>query len=131
MESQVNIFEDLHEFQVFQLDKAVPHVPTPLVHDGRLYLWSDSGMVTCVKLPEGKVIYDRERVPARGKIFSSPVVVGDKILNFSSAGDVVVLQAGDKFKVLQEARLPEGTTATPAIAGGRFIVRTKSKLLAW
>ena len=117
--------------QVFQLDKAVPHVPTPLVHDGRLYLWSDSGMVTCVKLPEGKVIYDRERVSARGKIFSSPVVVGDKILNFSSAGDVVVLQAGDEFKVLQEARLPEGTTATPAIAGGRFIVRTKSKLLAW
>jgi len=117
--------------KVFQLDKAVPHVPTPLVHDGRLYLWSDSGMVTCVRLPQGEVIYDRERISARGKTFSSPISVGKKIVNFSSSGDVVVLQAGDKFKVLQEARLPEGTTATPAVAGGRFIVRTKSKLLAW
>jgi hypothetical protein len=77
------------------------------------------------------VIYDRERISARGKTFSSPIAVGKKIVNFSSSGDVVVLQAGDKFKVLQEAKLPEGTTATPAVSGGRFIVRTKSKLLAW
>lgn len=117
--------------KVFQLDKAVPHVPTPLVHDGRLYLWSDSGLVTCVKLPQGEVMYDRERISSRGKTFSSPIAVGEKIVNFSSAGDVVVLQAGDRFKVLQEAKLPQGTTATPAVAGGRFIVRTKSKLLAW
>jgi outer membrane protein assembly factor BamB len=117
--------------KVFQLDKGVPHVPTPLAHDGRLYLWSDSGMVTCLRLPGGKVLYDRERTSARGKIFSSPVAVGGRIVNFSTTGDVVVLQAGDDFKVLQEAKLPAGATATPAIAGGRFIVRTKSKLLAW
>lgn len=121
--------QGLHK--VFQLDKAVPHVPTPLAHDGRLYLWSDSGMVTCVKLPEGKVLYDRERTSSRGKIFSSPIAVGERIVNFSATGDVVVLQAGDEFKVLLEAKLPEGTTATPAVSGGRFIVRTKSKLLAW
>lgn len=121
--------QGLHK--VFQLDKAVPHVPTPLAHDGRLYLWSDSGMVTCVKLPEGKVLYDRERTSSRGKIFSSPIAVGDRIVNFSANGDVVVLQAGDEFKVLLEAKLPEGTASTPAVAAGRFIVRTKSKLLAW
>ena len=117
--------------KVFQLDKGVPHVPTPLALDGRLYLWSESGMVTCLTLPGGKVLYDRERTSARGKIFCSPIAVGGSIVNFSTTGDVVVLQAGDEFKVLQEAKLPEGTTATPAVAGGRFIVRTKSKLLAW
>jgi len=116
---------------VFQLDKAVPHVPTPLAHDGRLYLWSDSGMVTCVKLPTGEVIYDRERVPVRGKTFSSPVVVGDKIVNFSQEGDVVVIKAGDEFEVVAEGRLPEGTCATAVGAGGRFIVRMKSRLLVW
>jgi len=117
--------------KAFQLDKAVPHVPTPLAHGGRLYLWSDSGMVTCVKLPDGEVLYDRERVPTRGKTFSSPVAVGDKIVNCSAQGDLVVIQAGDEFKIVTQAKLPEGTSATIAGAGGRLIMRTKSQLLVW
>ena len=117
--------------KVFQLDRGVPHVPTSVAHDGRLYMWADTGMVTCVKLPEGKVLYDRERVPARGKVFSSPIAVGDKIVNFTEQGEVVVLQAGDEFKVAAEGKLPEGTLATPAMADGRLILRTKSKLFVW
>ena len=116
---------------VFQLDRGVPHVPTPLAHDGRLYLWSDSAMVTCVELPTGEVIYDRERVPMRGKVFSSPVAVGDKIVNFSTEGDVVVIKAGDEFEILAEGKLPEGTCATPAAADERLVVRTKAHLLVW
>lgn len=116
---------------VFQLDKGVPHVPTPLAHDGRLYLWGDSGMVTCVELPTGKVLYDRERVPARGKFFSSPVVIAGHIVNFSTTGEVVVLKAGDAFEVTAEAKLPEPTNATPASADGRLVLRTKGLLMAW
>ncbi len=82
------------------------------------------------------MLYDRERVPARSKVFSSPVAIGDKIVNFSVEGEVVVLQGGDEFKVVAEGKLPEGTSATPAtpatpaVAGGRIVVRTKSKLFA-
>ncbi|MFT5857341.1 MAG: outer membrane protein assembly factor BamB, partial [Verrucomicrobiales bacterium] len=102
----------------FQLDDYIPHVPTPLAHDGRLYLWSESGIVSCYELPSGEPLYERERVPARGKFFSSPIVIAGHIVNFSNDGDVIVLKAGDEFKLITEAKLPEPTQATPAAADG-------------
>lgn len=116
---------------VFQLDDFVAHVPTPLAHDGRLYLWSDSGIISCYELPSGEPTYERQRVPVSAKFFSSPIAVGDKIVNFSVNGDVVVLAAGDEFKILQKTELPEGTNATPAAADGRLVIRTKSHLLVY
>ena len=115
----------------FQLDDFIPHVPTPLAHDGRLYLWSESGIVSCYELPGGDAIYERERVRSKGKFFSSPIVVGDRIVNFSNAGDVIVLATGDQFEVVAEARLAEPTQATPAAADGRLVVRTESRLLVF
>jgi len=115
----------------FQLDDFVPHVPTPLAHDGRLYLWSEGGIVSCYELPSGEAIYERERVPAKGKFFSSPTAIGGKIVNFSNNGDIIVIAAGDEFELITEATLPEGTNATPAAADGRLVVRTKSQLLVY
>ena len=115
----------------FQLDDFVPHVPTPLAHDGRLYLWTESGIVSCYTLPGGEPLYERERVPPRGKTFSSPLAIDGKIVNFSNDGGVVVLEAGDDFKVLSTAKLPEPTQATPAAADGRLVVRTEGQLLVY
>ncbi|MGI9241449.1 MAG: PQQ-binding-like beta-propeller repeat protein, partial [Verrucomicrobiales bacterium] len=99
--------------------------------NNRLYLWSESGIVSCYELPSGDPIYERERITAKGKFFSSPIAVGDKIINFSNDGGVFVLAAKDEFEIISQAQLPEPTQATPAAADGRLVIRTASRLLVY
>ncbi len=54
---------------------AIPEVPTPLVHDGRVYLTRNGGIVTCLDAQSGKVLY-RQRNGAGGPYYSSPILAG-------------------------------------------------------
>lgn len=60
----------------YDVTASVPLVPTPLVKDGRAFLWGDDGVVTCLRVSTGEVVW-RER--AGGKFFGSPVAVGDRL----------------------------------------------------
>src|SRR5947208_4541957 len=53
--------------------KNVPEVPSPLYHEGRLYLVSEKGIVTCRDAKTGKETY-RQRLGGRGACYSSPVL---------------------------------------------------------
>ncbi|MCA9054050.1 MAG: PQQ-binding-like beta-propeller repeat protein, partial [Planctomycetaceae bacterium] len=37
-------------------DRDLPYVPTPVVHEGRVYLWLDNGVVSCIDLASGEVV---------------------------------------------------------------------------
>ena len=112
----------------FVLDRSVaPYVPTPLYLDGRLYLWGDRGVVTCVEAETGRVVW-RGRVG--GTFSASPIAVGGTIRNISADGEVVVIAAGDTFEVLGRTPLGAECRATPAVAGGRMVFRTVDRLLA-
>ena len=46
---------------LYEVTRSPPLVPTPLVKDGRLYLWCDDGVVSCLNVANGDLIC-RERV---------------------------------------------------------------------
>jgi outer membrane protein assembly factor BamB len=102
-------------------------VPTPLVKDGRLYLWCDDGVVSCLNVANGEVIW-RERVG--GSYYGSPVWVDGRLYCIARNGEAVVLAAGDKFEVLARVPLGEPSSATPAVAGGVMYLRTRSQLFS-
>ena len=102
-------------------------VPTPLVKDGRLFLWCDDGVVSCLRVATGETVW-RERVD--GAYYASPVWVDGHLYNVSKKGEVVVLAAGDKFEVLHRIPLGEPSYATPAVAGGVMYLRTSSHLFS-
>ncbi len=107
---------------------GLSYVPTPIVHDGLLYLWGDGGIVTCRDAHTGEQIY-QERA-GNGQFFSSPVLVDDKIYGASRDGLMVVVQTGREFKKLAENKLDSGINATPAIANGRMFIRTETHLMS-
>jgi outer membrane protein assembly factor BamB len=109
----------------YRLDRIGPLVPTPLVKDDLLFLWSDRGVVTCADVRSGKVHW-RERVP--GSYYGSPVCAGDKLFAVARDGEVVVLSAAKEYALLARNPLGEGSHSTPAIAGGKMYVRTFSHL---
>jgi len=108
--------------------RDVPYVPTPVVHGGRVFLWSDKGVVSCVRRATGERLW-RERVGG-GTYYASPILVGDKIYNTTTKGRMVVLKACDQYEQLGTVGLGEKCHATPAVAGGRMFLRTWSHLMA-
>jgi outer membrane protein assembly factor BamB len=110
---------------VYEIRKEMPYVPTPLIYQDMLFLWGDSGIVTCVRPADGKEIWQKR---VGGKYSGSPVRAGKKIFCTDEDGTVVVIAAADHFQELGRNKLGEKSHSTPAIAGGRMYVRTVSHL---
>ena len=115
---------------VWKETKCVPEVPSPLYYQGRVYLVSDKGIVTCRDARSGKEIY-RERLGGRGACYSSPVLGDGKIYIGSEGGVLVVFKPGDRFEVLARNDLHERIVATPALVANRIYVRTDRHLYAF
>jgi len=109
----------------YTLTSSIPMVPTPLVKDGRLYLWGDDGVVSCHRVATGERVW-RERI--NGNFFASPIWVDGRLYNVSKKGEVVVVAAQDKFELLHHLALGEPSYATPAVSGGVMYLRTNSRL---
>lgn len=110
----------------YTLKRSAPYVPTSLSVGERLFLWSDAGIVSCVQAASGQVVW-QERVG--GNFFSSPIWVEGRLFGVSTKGEVVVLEAGDRFQVLARNALGETTHSTPAVAGGRMFIHTIKSLI--
>ena len=113
---------------VYEVSRSVaPYVPTPLYSQGRLYLWGDKGVVTCLDAATGDV---RWKGRVGGNFSASPLAVGGRIVNVSSDGEIVVLDDADTFTIRSRVSLDEETRATPAIASGWFVLRSAGRLRA-
>jgi len=112
----------------YKLAKPLPYVPSPLVLGDKLILWGDNGQVACLRAATGELVW-REKV--EGTFYSSPVAVNDHVVNVSKTGDVLVLEAGDKFVAPARLTLGEKSFATPAVAGGVLFIRTYTQVFAF
>jgi outer membrane protein assembly factor BamB/putative NIF3 family GTP cyclohydrolase 1 type 2 len=109
----------------WQKQQRGPYMPTPLIYDGLLYVLGNMGVLDCYVLETGEEVY-RQRIPHAGSGFSaSPVVADGKIYLSSEDGDLIVVRAGRKFELLGKKEIGESLMATPAIAGGLFILRSE------
>jgi outer membrane protein assembly factor BamB len=111
-------------------EKTSVEVPSPLVHDNRVYMVRNGGILTCLDAATGKMLY-RARIGAGGPYYASPVVVEGRIFIASGDGTVVVLKAGDALDVVARNDLGAPIFATPAIADGTLYVRTAAELMAF
>jgi outer membrane protein assembly factor BamB len=113
----------------WEIRRGIPETPSPLFHQGRLYLVRDGGLLTCLEAATGRELF-RERVGATGQYIASPIATADKILVASCPGIVTVLAAGSQFQVLARNPFNEEIFATPALADNRLYVRTAGHLFA-
>ena len=111
----------------YDVKGSLPYVPVPVTFGSLLFLWYDHGVVTCVDAPSGKIHW-RQRVG--GEFFGSPVRVADRLYCISRDGEMVVLAAADKYKLLARINLEERSNSTPAVSGGVMYLRTISHVMA-
>ena len=104
-----------------------PHVPTPLIYGGRMYLVTDRGIISCVDASTRTTIWKGR---LGGDFFSSTVCADGKLYCVDRDGEVSVVSASDRFEILARSSLGEPTRATPAIHGGRLYFRTESHVIS-
>ncbi len=112
--------------------KGSPFVPSPMVHDGLLYLINDmQSVLTVYEAKTGALVYQGRLGVARREGFSaSPVVVNGEVFLTNDDGETFVVKAGREFKLLHTNTLGERTLASPALVDGIWYWRTASSLVA-
>jgi len=75
---------------------------SPCVVDRWVYFVSRAGVLQCVELESGKLLW-QHRLP--GEAWASPVVAGDRLAIFCKSGPVVMLRAGPTLEILGESQI--------------------------
>ena len=109
---------------------GAPYNPSPLYHEGRIYVLFDRGLVTCRDAKNGKIIYDKERLPNGLAFTSSPWTAAGNLFCLNEDGVCFVVPTGDRFEVKHVNRLgpDDMCMATPALAGDRLVIRTANRV---
>ncbi|MBI2150061.1 MAG: PQQ-binding-like beta-propeller repeat protein, partial [Acidobacteria bacterium] len=99
----------------WQMERAVPVTPSPLLVGGELYLVSDLGIATCLDARTGQS-YWQERLG--GSFSASPVFVDGRIYFMNELGIITVIAPGKEFHRLAANSLKDAwTLASMAVSG--------------
>jgi outer membrane protein assembly factor BamB len=114
---------------LWQNQRGNSYSPSPVLHDGKLYVLTDSGMLSCFDAKTGKIYYHQQRLPKPYNFKSSPVGVNGKLYLASEEGDVIVVKMGETFEVLATNTLQDQMfIATPAVIDGEILLRGQNTL---
>ncbi|HEX6162378.1 MAG TPA: PQQ-binding-like beta-propeller repeat protein [Vicinamibacterales bacterium] len=111
--------------------RGASYTPSPLLHDGRLYVVSDTGLVSCFDAATGKPHYQQARLPKPYSFKASPVGAAGKVYLATEEGDVVVLRMGDRLDVMATNSFDgHSFIASPVIVDGTIYLRSRTHLFA-
>ena len=113
--------------KVYEIRQNACYVPTPIAVGNQLYMFSDRGIVSCLELETGELIW-RERVSAG--FSGSPVADAAHLYCIDELGQLFVIKHGtDSFELTAKIDLGEPSRATPAITGNSLLLRTDTRLM--
>jgi outer membrane protein assembly factor BamB len=103
--------------------RDTPYVPSAALAGDRLYFTQmNNAILTCLNARTGKQL-DRVRLKNINSFYASPVAAAGKVYLVGRDGAAVVVEQGDKIKVLAVNRLGEPVDASPAMAGKQLFLR--------
>ncbi len=100
---------------------------TPAVADGLVYVGDGARTLHCVDAKTGAAVWQHK---CRGEFWASAMVADGKIYAGTQKGDFWILAAGREKRVLCEAELGKGISATATPADGVVYVSTMMELWA-
>jgi outer membrane protein assembly factor BamB len=110
-------------------DAAPVDVPTPAAHQGKIYVCSDKGKLTCVDALTGKTEWQVETEKARAGFSASPVLAEGRAYLTREDGVVFVVDLAKREVVARNAMDDEFTVATPVPAPGKWLLRSEKTLV--
>jgi outer membrane protein assembly factor BamB len=111
---------------VWREDQFVPHNPSPIVHQGFVYLVSDKGIASCRELATGKLRW-KERLGDDHS--ASPFLAGDTIYFLSEEGLCTIIRANpERYEEIAKNDLKQRTLASMVPLDEAILLRTGNAL---
>ncbi len=129
---------DVSESHVLWKVSVNAGITTPVIVGDAMY-WASGGIFMAHDIHTGERIY-RERLPRHGAAtggfpnvdYSSPIAVGDKVVQFTRNGESYIIEAGKEFRLASHNAPFEGDStafsATPAVSDGELFMRSEGFL---
>lgn len=105
----------------WRVKKSIPAKPSPIVHDGLIYVMADNGVASCLNAETGKEVW-KKRIG--GDYSASPLLAGGHLYFGSHDGKVTVMQPGTEGNVVAENQLDGQIMASPAAIDDSLVIRT-------
>lgn len=117
------------EWVLWTDDRGPSYTSSPVLHDGKLYVLTDRGLISCYNVETGEPYYQQQRLPGTYNFKASLVAANGKLYMASENEDVLVARLGPEFEVLATNKLTDEVfVASPAIAGGELFLRGQKHL---
>ncbi|MBM78983.1 MAG: pyrrolo-quinoline quinone [Planctomycetaceae bacterium] len=108
--------------------KNTPDVPSPLIHEGLVYLCRESGDLICMEADSGEQHYLERTHRIRHR--ASPVYADGHIYLAGRDGKVSVVKAGRDFKLVSQNEIGDDVSASLAVSNGTIYIRSYNYLWA-
>ncbi len=115
-------------WQIWKLPQGTPDVPSPLIHEGLVYLCRENGDLICLDAKTGEQLYRKRTHRQRHR--SSPIYANGYIYLTARNGVVSVVKAGREFGIVATNSIDETVAASPVIANGTLYLRSYDALYA-
>lgn len=106
-------------------------VPTPAVHDGKVYVLGDRGEVHCLDPESGETIWSGNLPRGAQSYYSSPTLADGKIYAAREDGKFFVAEANKDLKVLFEREFGARIIASPVPVGDKILLRSDTHLMCF
>ena len=116
------------QWQIWKRQRGTPDVPSPLIHDGLVYLCRENGNLICLDAETGGEYYEERTHRHRHR--ASPVYANGHIYLTARDGVITVVKAGREFEIVASNAMGEEIAASPAIANGTLYLRSYEALYA-
>ncbi|MHC5061500.1 MAG: outer membrane protein assembly factor BamB family protein [Planctomycetota bacterium] len=111
----------------WQVSKATPYVPSPLLYGENIYVLSvNRGVISSYNARTGKPNFVKKRLDAVDEVYASPVGAAGRVYVVSREGKCQVIRNSKEFEVLATNTLDDEIDASPAIVGDRIFLKGKT-----
>jgi outer membrane protein assembly factor BamB len=114
---------------VWESTRGLSYTPSPVLHEGILYLLTDNGQLSALDAATGTPHYQQQRLPKPYNFKASPIAVNGRLYLATEEGDVVLVRMGKTYEVLATNTLADQSfIATPVPVGGDLYLRSRTHL---
>ena len=115
----------------WSVNRNIPEIPSPLLHDGIIYLIRAGGVLAATDAQNGEIIYRNRISSLGGQCTASPVYANGHLYLVASHGVISVVATGRKFREIHSYDLGEESETTPAIDRNSIYIRTEKHLISF
>jgi len=115
--------DDITDTNVLWSESGGSYVPSPVLHQGKLFWINDRGIAYCIDAKTGAEL-GRKRIG--GKFYASIVLNNDRLYAVSRFDGTYVLKATPEFEQIALNKLSDDSdfSASPAVSDGQLFIRS-------